>query len=373
MTEIKIQTQKKRMANIELLRILAMMMVVMLHFLSKGNVLPKLTSSMDANGVLAWVLESLSIVAVNVYMIISGYFLVQSKFHFHRLIELILQVLFYSLLVPICLISLGILSLQDITTYQILHYIFPTQMLHYWFVTAYVLMYLFSPVLGTAVKSMSQKQLQVTLALLLVVLSVSKSILPVKLEMDNLGYDAIWFMCVYLIAAYIRLYGIAFFKNGGISAITYFMGCIGMFGIAFLIRVVYLKTGALEYFIGASYGYNHVLNLLAAVALFYAFYYMKIPEGRVANLICKISKHTFGVYLLHEQIEVRYLWPKWVGAGQIQNSVLFVLHAIGCVVLVFAVGTLIDMVRGLLFKGVGHVFAKGKIAKLIHKIDDVFR
>ena len=55
MTEqMTIQNPKKaqRMANLELLRCIAMMMVIMLHYLSKGKVLPAMTGSLnvpDAN------------------------------------------------------------------------------------------------------------------------------------------------------------------------------------------------------------------------------------------------------------------------------------------------------------------------------------
>ena len=90
---------KKRIVSIELLRMLAMMMVVMLHYLDKGNVLPALTDEMGLNGYVAWGLESLSIVAVNVYMLISGYFLVESGFKPGRLVELLCHfILFWCLL-----------------------------------------------------------------------------------------------------------------------------------------------------------------------------------------------------------------------------------------------------------------------------------
>ena len=136
---------KQRMANMELLRIIAMAMVIMLHYLSKGNLLPGMAGEIETNGYVAWVMETFSIVAVNVYMLISGYFLVGGRFKCSRLVQLLCQILFYSLLIPVVLVALGILNVQDITIYQLLHYIFPTQMEHYWFITAYVIMYLLSP------------------------------------------------------------------------------------------------------------------------------------------------------------------------------------------------------------------------------------
>ena len=66
------KTKSKRLANIELLRIIAMLMVVMLHYLGKGELLPTVSLRMDVTGYVAWILESLSIVAVNVYVLISG-------------------------------------------------------------------------------------------------------------------------------------------------------------------------------------------------------------------------------------------------------------------------------------------------------------
>ena len=58
---------KKRVVSIELLRILAMMMVVLLHYLDKGDILPQLIGEMGLNGYVAWGMESLSAVAVNVF------------------------------------------------------------------------------------------------------------------------------------------------------------------------------------------------------------------------------------------------------------------------------------------------------------------
>ena len=343
---------KKRIVSIELLRMLAMMMVVMLHYLDKGGVLPALTGEMGMNGYVAWGLESLSIVAVNVYMLISGYFLVESGFKPGRLVELLCQVLFYTLLIPVILLAAGILDVGYFNVYHILRDVLPVQMEQYWFITAYVIMYLFSPVLGAAAKSMSKEQLKGTIIALLLFFSVSKTILPVELAIDKAGNDGIWFLCVFLVAAYIRLYGIPFFVggNGGRKGLLcYLAGCAGIFCLTFVVRAVYLKTGSLDHFIAMPHHYNHILNLFAAVALFYAFYHIKVKEGFWSKLICKVAPHTLGVYLLHEQMDMRYLWPTWLGANVEENIILFVLRAFGAIALVFVVGILVDMIRSTIF------------------------
>ena len=375
---------KKRMVNIEVLRLLAMMMVVSLHYLAKGELLEKLTGPLSAKGHLAWILESFSIAAVDVYVLISGYFLVETGFRCRRVISLVLQVMFYTCLLPVVLIVMGILPVGEITFYNILQCIFPTNMLHYWFVSAYVLMFLFTPVLNAAVHGMKKKQLQAAIVILLIMESLSKTVIPVRLELDNLGYDAYWFMVVYLIAAYIRLYGIPFLEGregkGGRAVLSYVGACLGMYLLTMLIRGAYLLTGQFENFIESAYGYNHLLTIGAAVALFYIFKNREermqagsagIEKRKRSGLICRIAPCSFGVYLLHEQVNVRYLWPFWLGADRCDSAFSLLWHWTGAILTVMVIGLAVDYLRGLLFKGVGRLFAGGRLDRGLRKIDDV--
>lgn len=67
--------RKERQINYELLRIIAMLMIVSLHYLSKGGLLGDPSrAKMSATGYAAWLLEAFCLVAVNVYVLISGYF-----------------------------------------------------------------------------------------------------------------------------------------------------------------------------------------------------------------------------------------------------------------------------------------------------------
>ena len=75
---------------------MAMMMVVVLHYLGKGGLLPDLTAPLSAQDTVAWLLEAFCIVAVNVYMMISGYFLCESSFKLSRLLTLWVQLWLYS-------------------------------------------------------------------------------------------------------------------------------------------------------------------------------------------------------------------------------------------------------------------------------------
>ncbi len=351
--------KKNRIVSIELLRILSMMMVVMLHYLSKGELLTPLTEEFGPGAYMAWLLEAFSIVAVNVYMLISGYFLVESGFKPGRLAQLVCQVLFYSILIPPVLMALGILDPGELSVYRLLQYLLPNQMIHYWFITAYMIMYLLSPVLAAGARQLSQKQLRLTIILLLCFFSVSKSVLPVKLEIDNAGYDGLWFVCVFLVAAYMRLYGMPFPQKGKWAGLCYLGGCVLIYGLTLGVRLVYLKTGRLGNFMHAPYDYNHILNLFAAISLFYAFSNWKLSgETLIGRVILRVAPYTLGVYLLHEHIELRALWPLWLGAASEYSPWALAPRALGSVALVFAVGILVDMARGALFNAAGKILRR---------------
>ena len=99
--------QQKRMANYELLRILSMLMVITLHYLSHTGSLLTPGEAAQGRQVLGTLIESFCIVAVNVYVLISGYFLVEAGFRLKRILVLVGQVLFYALAVPLVMLGLG--------------------------------------------------------------------------------------------------------------------------------------------------------------------------------------------------------------------------------------------------------------------------
>lgn len=360
------------MANMEALRLLAMMMVVSLHYLGKGEILGKLTGTLMPKDYAAWLLESFSIVAVNVYVLLGGYFLVETKFRVRRLLNLVLQILFYSCLIPVILVAAGILSPDQITLYDIWQCIFPINMNQYWFMSAYVLMFLFTPVLNAAVHAVKKEQLQVVIVLLLIVESLGKTVIPARLALDNEGYDALWFMVVYLIAAYIRLYGIPFLEKKGRAAVCYIVLCFGIYALLMAIRGMYLVTGRFEDFMSSPTGYNHLLTIGAAVALFYAFKNWEFgkKESFAAAFICRIAPYSLGVYLLHEQMHVRYEWPFFLGCDKCTSVGSLLGHWANAILVVMVCGLAVDYCRGLLFRGVGKLFAGSKLDRALQKVDD---
>ena len=98
---------KKRQVNFELLRIVAMFMIIALHYLVKGGAAVSYVENGAAANYAAWLVEAFCIGAVNCYVLISGYFLVESEWKPGRVASLFFQVLFYSALIPLLLILIG--------------------------------------------------------------------------------------------------------------------------------------------------------------------------------------------------------------------------------------------------------------------------
>lgn len=365
---------KRREANFELLRIVAMLMIITLHYLDKGGILPGPEDTFSGTGYLAWALEALCVCSVNVYVLISAYFLADKEYQPMRAVKIWRQVLFYSLAIAVVFyvpatITVyriqGSVPLSTFSPYELLHYIFPIVTEHYWFATSYILMVLFAPLLNEGLKKLPWKQYRMGIAFLLLLLSVSKSVLPVTLETDRMGYDAIWFLCLYLIGAYIRYQKDGTdWKDGtdrkdgmdqkdGTDRETfrlrhpfagYLLCSAAIFASLVIVHAFYEKTGSLPGYINRQYQYNSIFCLAAAICLFLAFRRIRIPEG-AAEAVCRIAGASFGVYLIHEHYCMRYQWNRWLRTERFADTPLFLLHWAVSVVAVYAVCMCIELCR----------------------------
>lgn len=378
--------ERGRMANLDLLRCVAMMMVVVLHYLGKGGLLADLTAEyLGVSQLAAWLLECFCIVAVNVYMLISGYFLCQTSFKPSRLIQFWLQVWTYSVVVGLIGALSGVLAETDFDTHYLLTLIFPVSMDHYWFMTAYFFLYALLPFVGLAAGKMTKRQMQLAVGLLLCLFCVLKSILPVRLETDERGYDCLWYLCVFMAAAYVRRFGISFLKKKWRAFGLYVGGCLLIFGVTFFLREIYLRTGSLERVMKNCLEYNHVFPFLAALGLFGGFQKLRL-KGRAADIVSRVASCTLGVYLLHENLGLRYSWQSWFGADSVASAMKTGgAGAVGILLLwtalaaagVFLCGILIEALRkwifGILHKGFFRLAPyRGLVAK-IDAADGVFR
>ena len=348
-TPTPITGENKRQLNFEILRIIAMCMIITMHYLTKGLNVPKLSEDLSLSNMLWWLIYAFSVGAVNIYVLISGYFLVDNRWRIDKVFSLYLTVWLYSILVPLTLGAIGIVDLRSLRLGDWQQLLLPIEYEHYWFATAYVMMYILSPVLAIAVRSLNRELLRGVIAGLVVLFSVLKSINPYLIPWDKYGNDVLWFIVLFMIAGYIRRFGIQ--ASITLRVLTYILTSILILVSELILGVIVNKTGKLEYMLDMLCANNHILTLISSVALFTAFIEFKTDaiNEKTGKMILLFSSSTFGIYLLHENLLVRSRWASWLGVDRLNNIALKLLFLIISIVALFIVGTLIDRVRAGLF------------------------
>ena len=352
--------KEKRQLNYELLRIIAMMMIVCLHCLSKGGLLGDAARpDMNAAGYMAWMIEAFCLVAVNCYVLISGYFgagevqkeTVKNTISIlKRPFRIWKQVLFYSLAIGISAIAAGI---QEFNIYQIFQYIFPLVTEHYWFATSYVVLCLFMPFLNAGIDMLEKRAFQGILGAMLLIFCIAKTVIPMQLPWDKYGYDAYWFVVLYLTGAYIKRYGIKGINSRAKALCIYFVDEAAIFASFVVLRFIFFHTGSLGEFLHYAYTYNHLFCYIGAIGLFMAFgSYGKEKQDndkteRFRKPIGLMASATFGVYLIHEHVNIRDKWGRLIDAGAVLDMPvpMFVLWLAATVLAVYVVCTLIELFR----------------------------
>ena len=90
---------------------------------------------------------------------------------------------------------------------------------------------------------------------------------------------------------------------------------------------------------------------------FLTFLSVKV-SGIFAKVVTKVAPYTLGVYLLHENMGVRYAWQNWLGADKVTGVGSLLLHVLLAVVVVFVLGVAVDYVRSRLMYGLTKLFGK---------------
>jgi len=189
---------KVRQSNLELFRIICMIIIVFSHYGIHGFDLTNIEYGF--NRYLIGILCFGQIGTIG-FVLISGYFMVDSKFTIKKFLKLIGQVLFYSwlllLIFGFCLEPQIPLNFSTLT-----RSIFPITFGGYWFVTTFVFLMILTPFLNKFIKSISKEDLKKLIMILVVSWCIISGLLKIQFCFSELGY----FVLIYLIAAYIKLY-----------------------------------------------------------------------------------------------------------------------------------------------------------------------
>ena len=345
------KTKDKNM-GIELLRIISMMMVVTLHCLGHGGVLSN-TQSLTTNNNMAWLLETASCGAVDLYALITGYVCVKAKYRYGRIAELWLQVALYSMIITIAFNTPfdGFNSVK-----QILLSFFPVTRNQYWFFTSYVALFFFMPFLSILAQTLMKRDYQKLLVLCMVfycIFATAGRYLTNQIYNVDKGYSCFWLMILYMAGAYIRIYQEDINKYP--KAVYLGIYLLGV-GVTWSIRLFLVKATISmfgeERYIELLTAYNSPFIVVSAVGLFLFFMESKITGSAVRKWIERLASASFGVYIIseHPYIRERFIIGRLIEYTE-EAWYMLLLRIVVFVVMLYFVCSMIDMVRKMIFDG----------------------
>lgn len=335
----------ERQSNIELLRIIAALGVIALHYNNSGiGGGFHFSESGSLNRQILIVTECLFIGAVDLFMIISGYFQCKSmKAKSRKVIELLVQLTVFEVL----LYAMKILCGQGTFSWAgFVEIVIPTD----YFIVLYCVSYLLSPYINLLISKLSLRQFRTLLIILFLLFSVQSGLLrwvedalglslpsasTYSQKGDQGGYTIVTFLLCYMIGAGIR-YGAIEIKRPLYSGLL-FAGAFYM---------VWLRH---------DWNYSNPFVVLQAAAAFMLFKSLPIKNSPVINSLAKAS---LTVYLLHQTL-LRRTGVKIFVTGPTARMVLHILAVqLGIYAVCFVVYLLWSRITKPVFN---FAFAKWKV------------
>lgn len=326
---------KTRESNFELLRILAMFMVLVIHanFIS----LPRPTASELSAAPVAtgfrFLIEFIGLMGVNVFILISGWFGIKSDVR--KVLKLAFQILFFWIGgYLVCLLTgwaslswKGILECFALTRWE-------------WFIKAYAVLMILAPALNTFADHATEKQLRNTVIAFFLFQSTYGWFGGASRFFVD-GYGALSCIGLYLLGRYARIIQ----GKGGRTPFDF----PKQVDLLIFLATVILNTILSLVFIGHTrilnglLAYCNPLTILGALYLLLFFSKLEMKQNRCINWL---GASSFAVYLLHSQVDIRVIFNKIVVS---LNAAFQGVSAVGSIGLflvgTFLVSVLLDQVR----------------------------
>jgi len=219
---------------------------------------------------------------------------------------------------------------------------------YYWFASSYFIMYILFPYINVLFRNISMEEFKRLILVTTIIWCVIPSIMTKDLECNNL----LWFIYLYGIAVFIKLKyeSINCFKMKYLYA-SLFLAMLFFGGLFYLFNKINIDYKMF-------FGIQRIPTLVVSLLLFIIALKTKVNNNLLIN---NISKCTFGIYLIHDHVSMReLLWIKILHTNSFAEKWYFIFYAIGIVMCVFLLCTIIEMIRTKISK---------KICRKIRLID----
>ena len=335
MSNVNTFTHKPRNSNLELFRIIVMLLIVAHHYVVNSGLLPVMAENpTSAKSMFLYLFGWAGKTGIDCFVLITGYFMCKSDISLRKFLKLFGEFYFYKVLFFCIFAATGY---AELSLKFVIKSLMPIVSIKDGFVSCFLVFFCFIPFLNILIKGMTKRQHQLLLGLCLLVYSVFPQML-IKVTFNYVG----WFMVVYLIGSYFRLYS----PQWSLSC-----KCTGWLCLGFVLLSAISVVGGVQmssmlgkkiyyFFVADS---NKPLAVATAVCAFLFFKNLKMGYSKVINTI---AASAFGVLLIHANSDTmrQWLWQDTLdNAGHYAGNIY--LHAIVSVFAVYAICTLIDFVR----------------------------
>ena len=325
-------TNKVRESNIELLRIILMIMIISHHVIvhSLGLNYQQSLAQHDLSIYYKIFVNSFLVLGVNTFVFISGYY--GMKFKTKAVISFTLQAVFYSVGIYLFFLILNHDSF-DIKVF-ILNFI-PISRYTWWFLSLFLGLYFISPILNKGFDSLEHRNKIITLIGLVYFDCFSSFWWHSGLSGD--GYSVFYFIVLYLVARYLS------------ATITKIKRPFLYLAVSTLILVIIaflLLYNSKMSRLSIIFSYNNPILIFSSIMLFYVFKNIKIQS----KFINTISGLVFGIYLLHDHELVRELICKYI--AKVQTNYFgfeFLIYIFSAIALIFIISAFIEYIRKIVF------------------------
>lgn len=332
---------RNRQSNYELLRLVSMLLVLVTHAfgVALGNPTKIDFQLSPISASFRVLMESLSVVCVNVFVLISGWFGI--KPNVKSLAGFLFQCLFFSVGVTILASLLGIgghLDVKDIGN------MFFFGKYYYWFVKCYICLYILAPALNAFIET-SNKRVVCMVIICLLLMQTVYGWTGVMADFDR-GFSVMSFVILYLLARYIRLYG------GKAISLNKWIDLSIYLGLSVALAAVYIF--AVNYDIPPIASHLFVfINPVVIISSVYLFlFFSKLDiQSKAVNYL---SRSAFAVYLFHMNAKI---WDRYLDdcyrAFTASEGIKGILLVFSFLLAVYAVSILIDQIRLMCWKPLG--------------------
>ncbi len=369
--------KKERNSNFELMRIISILLIILCHIINFGGLYNSCPN--QALRIIFEIVMFMTLVHVNSFVMLSGYYQSKSKFRFSKLLKIIIQVIFYSSVIYFIAVKIGWIDSYNIVT--IISNFLPSIVSNYWFINVYIITYIFSDYINVFINKLSQKEFKTFLIVSFVVLSFLPYITGLKF-LDNTGYNFFNFIFIYMIGAYLRKYPLKdsyhfkYSSTNGYRLLLFLIFCAMFF-------LNYITNNFANQIVGMSnifseistrvlntkFTYSTPFVIIQTISYFELFNTVKL-KSKIVNIL---STSVIGVYLFHENPIMReHLYLLLHVTYKTITGYSDIIWVVICILWIFIMGTIVEWSRIIFEKVLLKIPCVNKIIISIKKYLDSF-